>query len=194
MGARGPAPTPSEILEARGSTLAGRNPREPRPAPKAPPCPKTFTKPEKEVWRRLIKTLADMRVLTVADWAQLERYCQMAVRYREADLFLRRKAEKHGPDVPYGCYPVWRNEDDPNDTGNYVAPLGNRRFLAGYIEYPTVRQLGQLDKAMKQIEANFGLSPSARTRIWAAEENGPKLHQADADRDPEVYFFHRTGT
>lgn len=189
MGARGPAPVPTEILKARGSTLANRNPREPVPEPGAPPCPRSFTKPEKALWKRLVKTLLDMRVATKADWPQLERYCRMAVQYEKGQAFLARMAEKHGDQVPPNCYPVWRNEDDPNDTGNYVLPAGNSRFLAGYLEYPTFRQLAALDKSMRAIEANFGLNPSARTRIWATEENGPKLHDGADDRNPEVYFF-----
>ena len=189
MGARGPAPVPTEILKARGSTLANRNPREPVPEPGVPPCPRSFSKTEKAIWKRLVKTLLDMRVATKADWPQLERYCRMAVQYEKNQAFLARMEAKHGDQVPFGCYPVWRNEDDPNDTSNYVLPAGNSRFLAGYIEYPTVRQLVSLDKAMKAIEANFGLTPSARTRIWATEENGPKLHEADADQPPRTFFF-----
>lgn len=193
MGARGPAPTPTEVLAARGSTLAGRNPREPVPEPGAPPCPKGFTKAEKDLWKRLTKTLLDMRVCSKADWAQLERYCRMFARWRQGEDFLARKAAKHGDEVPYGCYPVFRNEGDPNDTGGYAAPLGGNRVLVGYVEYPTVKQLVSLDKAMKQIEANFGLTPSARTRIWATEENGPKLHQGADDQRPRTYFFERPG-
>lgn len=189
MGARGPAPVPSEILKARGSTLAGRNPREPVPEPGAPPCPRTFTKAEKALWRRLVKTLLDMRVVTKADWPQLERYCRMAVQYQRGWAFLDRKAAKHGDEVPWGCYPLFCNEDDPKDTRAYAAPLGNSRFLVDYREYPTVRHLAAWEKAMKAIEANFGVTPSARTRIWATEENGPKLHDAAADRSPATYFF-----
>lgn len=190
MGARGPAPVPSEILAARGSTLAGRNPREPVPPPGAPPCPKTFTKPEKAVWKRLTRTLIDMRVATKADWPQLERYCRMYVQYETGLAFLARMNAKHGDLIPPNSYPVFRNEADPTDTGNYVSPLGGSRFMAGYIEYPTVKQLVSLEKAMRAIEANFGLTPSSRTRIWATETNGPKLHEAAGDQGPEVYFFH----
>ncbi|HJZ53977.1 MAG TPA: P27 family phage terminase small subunit, partial [Gemmataceae bacterium] len=96
MGARGPAPTPTKILKARGSWRGELNPREPRPEPGAPLCPKGFGKAEREVWRRVCRTLADMGLLTKADWAQLERYCRYLVRWRGCEEFIA----QHGLTAP----------------------------------------------------------------------------------------------
>ncbi len=192
MGARGPAPTPTKIHEKNGSWLAKTNPREPQPTAGPPPIPKGFDKVQKELYRRLTKTLGEMQVLTKADWAQLERYVVQFVRWRKAIAFLDKKEKEHGDQVPYGCYPMFQNVD-PADTPKYVAPVRGNTYLAGYAEYPTVRQIVALDKALKQIEANFGLTPSARTRIWAMDDETPGKAKAQNGDDPEILFFNAAG-
>jgi P27 family predicted phage terminase small subunit len=153
MGTRGPAPTPTSILELRGSWRAKRNVNEPRPTPAAPKCPSDLPPDAKKIWRRLIATLRDMELLTIADWGQLERYCWYWLRWRACEEFIARNGMS---------YPI--KSDSPT---YYVAKIDHNSSAAliGFAEYPQVSESHRLDKALKQIEANFGLSPSARTRL-----------------------------
>src|SRR5215468_2206885 len=88
MGLRGPQPTPTALLEARGSWRAKLNPTEPWPKVGAPPCPKSFTKDERAVWKAVCKILADMNVLTKADSLVLERYVRQLLRWRACEAFI----------------------------------------------------------------------------------------------------------
>ena len=185
MGQRGPTATPSAVLAARGSKRANLNPNEPKPAPVAPRRPKGFSQDERRVWNRLVGTLADMRVLAAADWAAMERYVRSLVQYRENERFLDAMAKKHGATVPRGSYPVFT--DDP---ASYIAgPLPGGLYLKGYREYAKVGEQKALKKELKETEDRFGLTPAARTRIWATSGAEPHLHQADDGPDPETYFF-----
>lgn len=88
MGQRGPAPTPTATLSARGSWRANINRREPRPAPGAPTCPRHLSAAERTIWKGLCSILADMDLLTRADGANLERYCKFLLRWRECEAFI----------------------------------------------------------------------------------------------------------
>ncbi len=78
MGARGPAPTPTEQLKARGSWRAKEREAagEPTLPLKVPPCPAFLGKEGKAEWRRQAKLLLAMRVISDADRAALAVWCQ----------------------------------------------------------------------------------------------------------------------
>lgn len=76
MGARGPAPTPTRILEARGSWLAKGREGEPRPPVKAPSCPAWLPKEAKAEWRRQVKQLQAMGLVAEIDRPLLAAYCE----------------------------------------------------------------------------------------------------------------------
>src|SRR6187399_3227778 len=88
MGSRGPAPTPTPILELRGSWRAKTRTGEPQPPKGKPPCPKHFTKPQRIIWRRLCTMLEYMNLMTKADGHQLERYCVYYCRWRDCEEFI----------------------------------------------------------------------------------------------------------
>lgn len=76
MGARGPAPTPTTILEARGSWLPKTRAGEPRLPVERPSCPAWLSREAKAEWRRQVKELARMGVLARVDRGQLAVYCE----------------------------------------------------------------------------------------------------------------------
>lgn len=162
MGLRGIPPTPTKILEARGSWHAKTRTGEPQPEPGKPACPRHLTEPQRKLWRQLCQMLEEMKVLTKVDGSQLERYCIYFVRWRECEAFIAANGIS---------YPV--KSDDP---GNYVGKLpGQDTAVVGFQEYPQVRESHRLHAALKQIEQQFGLTPSARTRLQAIAS------EADAD-------------
>jgi P27 family predicted phage terminase small subunit len=93
MGKRGPAPTPTKVLEMRGSWRAKVNKREPKPAAKRPPCPRWLSPDAKKVWRELTGILMGMGVLTVADRLALARYCDGFVRWRQMAEYMSSNGE-----------------------------------------------------------------------------------------------------
>jgi P27 family predicted phage terminase small subunit len=163
MGLRGPQPTPTELLEARGSWRAKLNPGEPRPKVGAPACPKGFTKDERAAWKAVCKVLGDMNVLTRADGIALERYVRQLVRWRACESFVA----KNGI-----CYPLKADAAKPPTA--YIGRLPSGEYVVDWVEYPQVRECHRLHKALKDAEDRFGLSPAARTRIRAVSESSPE--------------------
>lgn len=78
MGARGPARTPTAILQARGSWLADEPERkhEPEFTVGTPERPKFLSPMADQEWNRLVKLLVPSRVLTEADRMALASLCE----------------------------------------------------------------------------------------------------------------------
>lgn len=74
MGRRGPRPTPSKILKARGSWRATGREGEPE-ATGAPVCPTFLDDTAKEVWAETCDELDRMGILASADKWTLAAYC-----------------------------------------------------------------------------------------------------------------------
>lgn len=165
MGQRGPTPTPKKILEARGSWRAKLNPNEPTPERGKPNPPKSLPAKCRSVWDQICELLDGMGLLSKTDGYQLERYATYFVRWRECEEFIAKNGIS---------YPI--KSDDP---ACYVGKLpGSETAIVGFVEYPQVRESHRLDKALKQIEANFGLTPSARTRITIGDQREPEAGKA----------------
>lgn len=138
MGRRGPLPTPTPILKARGSWLAKKRKNEPTPKSGRPHCPSHLSPDARKIWRRVVPLLEGMRVLTKADGAALERYCFLLSHWRkEAD-----RLEKHG-----SVYPVRRD-------GVVLFKL-----------LPTVKVFDMLTTQLGRMEQAFGLNPASRARL-----------------------------
>src|SRR3712207_2170896 len=90
MGRRGPLPTPTPILSARGSRRANARTGEPTLPVGVPPCPLDLGEVGKREWRRLTKLLREMGVLTKADGYLLAALCQAWSEYVEATAELRK--------------------------------------------------------------------------------------------------------
>src|SRR5580765_2397007 len=103
MGARGPAPTPTAILQLRGSWRAKTRTGEPQPQRGKPKCPKSFNREQTTTWRRLCRMLDQMNILTAVDGHQLERYCIYLCRWRACEEFIARNGIS---------YPI--KSDDPH--------------------------------------------------------------------------------
>ena len=135
MGQRGPKPTPTKILKLHGSRRAGKNKNEPKPTIAAPICPSHLIADAKAEWKRIVPELKKLGLLTKIDRAALAGYCQSWGRWVNAE----KKIQKIGEVV---------------------------KSPSGYpIQNPW---LSIANKALKQCESfikEFGLSPSARTRI-----------------------------
>ncbi len=154
MGQRGPRPTPTEVLRLRGSPRADLNRNEPKPAKEPPPKPDWLGDEAAEVWDDMVPRLMATRVLTTIDGNALARYAEHFVQWKKATAFVR----KHGV--------------------SYAIKDGNGRTKA-LGQFPEVALMHKASATLARLEAEFGLTPSSRTRINVAPEPLP---------DPKGYF------
>ena len=75
MGKRGPAKTPTAQLKLAGSWRGELNKNEPRASTRAPSCPAMLDKYGKAEWRRMVKSLTGMQILSADDRALMIAYC-----------------------------------------------------------------------------------------------------------------------
>lgn len=165
MGLRGPRPLTSEVLEARGSWRAHANRAQPEAPPGRPSCPAWLDLDAKRAWRRIIRHLEFMRILSPADRHALARYCQLWSRWKKAELFLQKYGE---------TYPL----------------KGENGEIKCFMPWPQVAIAGKLAQALTRLEQEFGLTPSARTRIVV----DPRMSRFfETPREREVNDFFRRG-
>ena len=147
MGRRGTKPTPTNVLKLRGSWRGEINKNEPQPEAVAPEMPTTLDGMAKDCWEQLVPILSDMKVLTVADGIAL--LAETYATWRRADDMIK----KHG-DV----YPIKDNND-------------NVKYLQ---QSPYVSIARNSAKALKDLLCEFGLTPSARSRVQTTGDNQSK--------------------
>ena len=139
MGTRGRKPKPTALKVLEGNP--GKRPlnkNEPKPEKKSPKCPSWLEPEAKKEWRRMSKILEELGILTEIDASAFSGYCQAYARWKEAEEFLT----KHGT--------------------IFKTP-------SGYIQQvPQVSIAQTYLKIMKDFCSEFGLTPSARSRIHAA--------------------------
>ena len=146
MATRGRKPTPTNIKVLEGNPGKRKlNDKEPKPAKKAPSCPKWLEPEAKREWRRLAKKMEALGILTEVDMAAFAGYCQAYARWKEA-------------------------EERISDRGLVIrTPSGYPQ----QVPYISIAQ--QYLRLMNQFAEQFGLTPAARSRIIAGngENSGP---------------------
>ena len=136
MAQRGRKPKPTALKQLEGNP--GRrslNNNEPKPCKKAPRCPSWLEEEAKREWKRMVKILEHMGLLTEIDMAAFAGYCQAFARWKEAEEFI----SKHGTIVktPSG---YWQQVPQVSIVQTYL-------------------------KIMNRFCEQFGLTPSARSRM-----------------------------
>lgn len=145
MGARGPKAKPSELKLLQGTYRSDRAPdNEPKPkTPSAIPDPPAHMDAVgKKEWKRLAPELFRLGLLTIADLVAFETYCLSYGRLVAAHKSLRKaKTMFH----------------------EYTNKAGATNFVAR----PEIAVIQKESLVIKAFCAEFGLSPSARTRMEA---------------------------
>ena len=140
MAQRGRKPKPTALKVLEGNP--GKRPlngAEPAPAHKAPRCPSWLEAEAKREWKRIGRILEQMGLLTEMDMAAFAGYCQAYARWKEAEEFI----SQHGTMV---------------------------RTPNGYLQQVPQVSIAQTNmKIMLRFCEQFGLTPSARSRIIAGE-------------------------
>jgi len=138
MGLRGPVPKPKVFEPTKAHTKQGSN--LPSGEIARPRMPIWLPAEAKSVWRQLMPDLHAMGILHRVDRNALTRYCVLWVRWRRAVAFL----DEHGE----------------------VYPLLDEHGQVKYMQqWPQVAIANKLAIELRRIEQEFGLTPSARTRI-----------------------------
>ncbi|MBQ9631798.1 MAG: phage terminase small subunit P27 family [Lachnospiraceae bacterium] len=141
MATRGRKPKPTALKELEGNP--GKRPlnkNEPKPAKKAPSCPKWLDDEAKKEWRRLAPSMEKLGILTEADRTAFASYCQAYSRWKAAEEFMTNSG-----------------------TTIFKTPSGYWQQL------PQVSIAQTYLKIMNRIGEQFGLTPAARSRIIAGE-------------------------
>jgi P27 family predicted phage terminase small subunit len=171
MGRRGPAATPTAILDARNSWRAKANKKtEPQPATGEPTPPAGLSKSAKVVWRNVVG-LVGVGVLTRDNGQSLARYCVDLVLYWKLARWLEK--DKH-----CGTYtlskPVF-------DKAGGIVGVEER-----VIRHPNLMTMEKLKVSLLRLEQEFGLTPGSRTRIHAVTADAKKKPAAASGGDVPV--------
>lgn len=148
MATRGRKPKPTNIKVLEGNPGKRKlNIYEPSPEKKAPECPDWLEDEAKAEWERLCEPMMKLGILSELDMAAFAVYCQAYARWKEAEEFI----SKHGTLV---------------------------KTPSGYWQQvPQVSISHANQKIMLQAASEFGLTPSARSRIIAG--NGGSQDSVD---------------
>ena len=123
---------------------------EPQLSQKKPPvCPEWLEDEAKAEWKRLAKNLFELGLLTDLDVAAFASYCQAYARWKEAEEFIT----QHGSIV---------------------------KTKTGYWQQvPQVAIAHSNQKIMMQAAAEFGLTPSARSRMIAGDAKQAEIDEME---------------
>lgn len=137
----GPAPKPTAIRRAQGNP--GHRPlnkREPQPALGVPPCPAWLSPEAKREWTRVTVELDEMGVLARADLAALSMYCTCWARWQEAEKAIE-------------------------DEGSVITMRDDKGNVKWVQPSPWIGIATKMLDRVHKLAAEFGLTPSARTRL-----------------------------
>jgi phage terminase small subunit len=80
----------------------------------------------------------------------------------------------------------------PNDGGEFMGVMPDGTVIVRFAEYPQAWQMSRSDKALKDIEAKFGLTPADRARLVVAPVDEPDdVSRFSARRADAPYRFGR---
>ena len=155
-------------MRMQGTIRKDRIFNEPVP-PKTPPEPPDWLSDAgREVWDQLAPQLKASGLLTVLDVNTLARYCHTWIRWWAAEEFIA----EHG-----SVYPL-------------KDPKGNTRYLQ---QFPQVSIANKLALQLTRMEAEFGMTPSARSRIHVDPRKIPGEMDEQTSRKARHFSDYRGG-
>ena len=131
-------PKPTALKKLEGNPGKRKlNTKEPMPEKGMPDCPRWLLPEAKEEWKKLCQKLSEMGVLTEIDMAAFAAYCQSYARWKEAQEHINSEGSTFETEKGYQQQTPWVGIANTNQ------------------------------KLMMQAASEFGLTPSARSRIMA---------------------------
>lgn len=148
---RGPAPTPTRLKVLRGTDRADRkapNEMKPKTASLLPKPPDYFDDVAKKIWQKVTRNLRDLKMLCEVDYELLSAYCfQLSIIERTAKELAK----------PSGL----------------LIKFKNKAGATNLIPHPHVKIYNDALSQANRLAAQFGFSPSSRTRISAPSDDKP---------------------
>jgi P27 family predicted phage terminase small subunit len=152
MATRGARPKPTALKVLQGTDRADRrNEHEPQTTAAIPACPDHLSGEAKSEWERVGRLLAGLGLVTQIDRAALAAYCQAWGRWVEAEEAIKR----HGVVIK-----------SPN---NFP------------IQSPYLAIANKAMDQMRLLLAEFGMTPSSRTRVTASPTTAAGLTTEDLE-------------
>ncbi|TKJ32975.1 MAG: hypothetical protein CEE38_21750 [Planctomycetes bacterium B3_Pla] len=146
MAKPGPKKTPTPVLRLRGSRLV-KHRKDIEIKSQRPRCPVWLSTVAKREWRRIVPILGNMGILAEIDREMLALYCEAHADYLEA------KALVMGVLVKTAEKTVTKTDGTTVKSGGTL------------IQHPALSIRNQAWKRLKDICAEFGMSPSSRTGL-----------------------------
>jgi len=147
----GRKPKPTALKVLEGNPGKGKlNKCEPNPGKDMPQCPDWLLDDAKDEWNRLADKMNQMGILSEVDQAAFAAYCQSWARWKEA----QEQIEING--------------------SVFVTEKGYQQ------QSPWVGIANTSQKLMIQAAGEFGLTPSSRSRIIAANDSKSDLDEMEA--------------
>lgn len=142
MGRRGPKPEPAAVKLQKGSSRRpiGEAPAQPAAEPKVA-APAWLKGDGLKVWKRLAPQLIGMKLLARIDAETFARYCKNFARWHKMQRVLDREGETYESESQHGKL---------------------KRAHPAYLV------ADRLERQLVSAEANFGLNPAERQRLFAA--------------------------
>lgn len=158
-------PEPTAKLRLTNSRVLPRRKNEPKVEALAPDPPHWLCKMAREIWRDVVPKLDAIGVLSTLDGNALGRYCETYARWIEATAFVQQNGT---------TYPVMERGKDGKERLKMI-----RKF-------PQVNIANEAAQQLHVLELQFGLTPSARTRLQVTEKM--KSEQTDDTQDKARFF------
>jgi P27 family predicted phage terminase small subunit len=150
---RGRKPVPTTLKVLRGNP--GKRPlnhNEPKPTLGAPGCPTWLVTEAKAEWRRIVPKLDELGMLTKVDRAALATYCEAWATF----VYAQREVHTHGILI----------------TEVETISIDGRVIYCRTTKNPAIIVARDAANLVRQFCAEFGLTPSARTRLELPEAEG----------------------
>ena len=169
MPGRRPKPTVLKLVEGNRGKRAS-NKAEPKPKREIPSCPAHLDDTSKVAWGRMCALLDRMGVLTEADVFALERMCDCYSEILQCQELIKRDGRTYSS--------VTTQVIDENGATNVTIQEVKSLLKAN----PAVAMLADADRRFKGYLIEFGLTPSARSKVHATSDDNDK-------KDPLGEFF-----
>lgn len=181
MGARGPKPTPKNVLKFRGSWRGNlADDGDVKPDVEIPGCPKHLLPEARKEWRRITPLLQDLGLVSMIDRTALALYCQEWAWWvwhdqafqRDIRLAEQRRAAFEAAEQCKADAAETRGEGYTPKTWaggdglQIETPNGNLTYNPHWVARNKAGE--KLDKYL----ASFGLSPSSRGRVTPGNRTG----------------------
>jgi len=132
---KGPAPKPTELRLLHGDRADRVNEHEPIPVDEAPQCPDEVSDAVREIWDYTVEHLDHMGLAKACDRDALLCYCEAVIRHRQASRVLAQ------------------------------SPILIKGRNDSLVTNPAVRAQRDAAHVIRHFAQEFGLTPSARSRI-----------------------------